>query len=115
MNKAHEECIELLQIVHGICKKENLKYTIASNTLIAYENGVEFEKCAPIIYIALMYRHFVRLKEALCGFCSEHSGYSFHDYTNTEQFDTFESWFVKESRSSFGRTGRRRHSIMERV
>ncbi len=101
MNKAHEECIELLNIIHGICKNENLKYTIASNTLIAYENGVEFEKCAPIIYIALMYDHFVRLKEALCGFCSEHGGYSFHDYTNTEQFDTFESWFVKESKIKF--------------
>lgn len=101
MNKAHEECIELLNIVHRICKNENLKYTIASNTLIAYENGVEFEKCAPIIYIAVMYNHFVRLREVLCGFCSEHSGYSYHDYTNTEQFDAFESWFVKESKIKF--------------
>lgn len=101
MNKAHEECIELLNIVHGICKDKNLKYTIAATTLISYEKGVKFENCAPIIYIAVMYDHFLRLKEALCGFCGAHDGYSFHDYTNTEQFDTFESWFVKESKIKF--------------
>lgn len=101
MNKAHKECIELLNIIHRICKSRNLKYTISADTLIAYENGMEFDECVPIIYIAAMYDNFLMLREELSAFCKDHSGYSLHDHTNTEQFDTFDIWFVKESKIDF--------------
>ena len=101
MNKAHEESIELLRIVHEICKNKNLKYTISADTLIAYERGMEFELCIPIIYIATMYHNFKALRAELYNFCSRRNGYSVHDYTNTEQFDTFDLWFVKESKIKF--------------
>lgn len=101
MNRAHEECMELLNIVHGICKNNNLKYTISADTLIAYENGMKFDECVPIIYLAAMYDDFILLKEKLYVFCNHSDGYSLHDYTNTEQFDTFDFWFVKESKINF--------------
>lgn len=101
MNRAHEECIELLNIVHEICKSSHLQYTISADTLIAYENKMAFDECIPIIYIAAAYDHFLLLKEKLSDFCNQHSGYSLHDQPNTEQFDTFDFWFVKESKINF--------------
>lgn len=101
MSKAHEECMELLEIVHEICKKNDLKYTITANTLIAYDRGIEFDEYAPIIYIAAMYHDFSLLREHLLDFCKKDHRFSVHDYTNTEQFDTFELWFVKEPQMTF--------------
>lgn len=101
VNKAHEESIELLNIVHGICKNKNLKYTISADTLIAYEGEMDFDECIPIIYIATMYDNFKLLRAELCNFCNNNNGYSVHDYANTEQFDSFDLWFVKESKINF--------------
>lgn len=101
VNKAHEECIELLSIVHKICKNNNLKYTISADTLIAYDGKMEFDECIPIIYIAVMYNDFKVLKEELSSFCNYNNEYSLHDFENTEQFDTFDLWFVKESKIKF--------------
>lgn len=101
MNEAHIESLELLDIVHKICWENNIQYTITADTLIAYANGVEFVDCLPVIYMAVIYKEYRRLYELLERFCSENKGYSIHDYRNTEQFDTFDCWFVKESRINF--------------
>lgn len=101
MNQAHEECIDLLKIVHEICKNKNLIYTISADTLISHVNGLAFEECVPIVYIAMMYRDFQILKDQLHLFCKNNLEYSLHDYLNTQQFETFETWFVKESNIRF--------------
>lgn len=95
MNVAHKEALELLGIIHKICEKEKIKYTIAADTLIAYDAKMDFGECEPIIYIALMYPDFVILKERLENFCKQDKSFSFNDYKNTKQFETFEAWFVK--------------------
>lgn len=95
MNVAHKEALELLGIIHKICEKEKIKYTIAADTLIAYDAKMDFGECEPIIYIALMYPDFVILKERLENFCKQDKSFSFHNYKNTKQFETFEAWFVK--------------------
>lgn len=104
MNTAHYESLELLKIVHGICVDNNIKYTIAADSLIEYKNKMEFGDCIPIIYIALMYKDCELLCNLLQQYCENHIGYSFHDYKNTEQFDTFERWFIKESKINFSKT-----------
>lgn len=101
MNNAHKECLELLQIIHKISKKNKLKYTLAADSLVAYNNGVNFDDCPPIIYLAIVYPEFLILKKALKDYCIQHEDYSVHDHENTLQFDTFEMWFVKESKICF--------------
>ena len=101
MNDAHKDCLELLKIVHGICEVKNIIYTIAADTLIAYEKSVEFEQNLPVIYIACLYPEFSKLRKSLIDFCQDTDKFSLHDYTNTEQFETFEMWFVKEPRIHF--------------
>lgn len=95
MNKAHEEALELLKIVHKICNGENIKYTIAADTLIAYDARMKFDDCVPIIYLSLIYCDYLRLKRGLEEYCEHNNSFSFHDYKNTNQFDSFEAWFVK--------------------
>lgn len=95
MNEAHKEALELLNIVHTICIEEKMKYTIAADTLISYDIGMNFDDCPPIIYISLLYCDFIRLKNRLVEFCKQNKNFSFHDYMNTKQFDTFEAWFIK--------------------
>ena len=101
MNLAHIESLELLKIVHEICKKNNIKYTISSGSLIAYEHKMDFEQCVPIIYIALFYPEYEKLGIYLKQYTENNSDYSYHDFYNTEQMDGFESWFVKESKIIF--------------
>ncbi|MCM1120364.1 MAG: LicD family protein [bacterium] len=101
MNEAHKESLELLDIVHKICRENNLCYTLTADTLIAYANGMDFTDCNPVIYLAIIYKDYQRLFMLLKNFCSENKGYSIHDYRNTAQFDTFDCWFVKESKIHF--------------
>lgn len=101
LNKAHKESLELLNIVHKICKIKNITYTITADTLIAYQNNVPFENCVPMIYIAVMYPDFLQIKTELLQYCNNNCQYSIHDYTNTKQFNTFELWFVKEADIQF--------------
>lgn len=101
MNTAHKECIDLLSIVHNLCKSCGVKYTISANTLILYENNIDFESNAPIIHIACAYPQYLILKDKLLAFCNQNKDYSFHDYSNTDQFETFEAWFVKEGKMEF--------------
>ena len=96
MNQAHEECLELLKIVHRICSDRQLKYTITADTLIAYVYGLQFDESIPIVYIAMMYRDFLVLRNELLLLGESKTGYSVRDHFNTPQFDTFEMWFVKE-------------------
>lgn len=107
MNEAHRESLELLDIVHKICKENNLCYTLTADTLIAYANGMDFADCNPVIYLAAVYKDYQRLFGLLKDFCSVHEGYSIHDYRNTEQFDTFDCWFIKESKIHFKEEKRR--------
>ncbi len=107
MNEAHRESLELLDIVHKICVEKGLRYTITADTLIAREGGMQFEDCAPVIYLAALYEDYRRLFALLEHFCGMNKGYSLHDYRNTEQFDTFDCWFVKESRIHFREEKRR--------
>lgn len=95
MNIAHEEALELLQIVHEICAKDKIKYTITADTIIAYDAKMSFDDCEPIIYLAVLYNDFLKLKKSLTEYCEQNDQFTFHDYKNTEQFDTFEAWFVK--------------------
>ena len=101
MNLAHMESLELLKIVHGICKNNNIKYTISSESLITYEENMDFKQCVPITYIALFYKEYEKLGNCLKQFVEMNKEYSFHDYYNTEQMDGFESWFVKEPKIVF--------------
>ena len=98
MNEAHVESLELLKIVHTICDEEKMKYSIVADTLIAYVEGMNFDDCVPIIYIALLYNDFLRLKKRLIQYCKHNKHFSFHDYNNTDQFESFEAWFVKMPR-----------------
>lgn len=95
MNEAHKESLELLKIVHMICIEEKIKYTITADTLIAYDAGMNYDDCPPIIYISLLFCDFNKLKIRLEKLCRQNINYSLHDYKNTKQFDTFEAWFVK--------------------
>lgn len=96
MNLAHRESLELLEIVHQICKENDIKYTLSAASLIAYENNMDFEQCVPIIYISLFYREYKELESHLKSFVEHNKEFSYHNYYNTEQMDGFESWFVKE-------------------
>ena len=96
MNLAHRESLELLEIVHQICKENNIKYTLSAASLIAYENNMDYEQCVPIIYISLFYREYMELEKHLESFVEHNKEFSYHNYYNTEQMDGFESWFVKE-------------------
>lgn len=98
LNSAHREALALLEIVDDLCTQNQLKYTLASGTLIAYINAVPFSKSEPGITVALLYPHFLKLKEELERYCENNDGFSLHDYTNTEQFETVDLWFVKQSR-----------------
>ncbi len=102
LNRAHRMALELLEIVDGLCTKNQLKYTLASGTLIAYVNEVPFSKSVPTITVALLYPHFCKLKEELIKYCEDNDGFSLHDYTNTEQFETVDLWFVRQSRVRLG-------------
>jgi len=101
LNEAHQESLELLDIVHKICIENNILYTVTADTLIAYAGGMEFEACSPVIYLALPYKEFRRLYALLEKFCGANRGYTVHDYRNTEQFDTFDCWFVREPKMTF--------------
>lgn len=102
MNQAHAESLELLEIVHTICKSQDIQYTLADNTLISYVNGINFEESIPMIQIALLYPAFIKLKKALKEFCAIHSEeYSLHDYSNTKQFYSLDMWFVKMAKIQF--------------
>lgn len=97
LNRAHKNALELLKIAHEICQEKGFKYTLAADTLIGYVNELPFSDDMPIIYIALMYQDFCVLRERLSQFCENNQDYSIHDYSNTEQFNTFELWFVKHA------------------
>ena len=90
----HDLALELLDIVHKICVKENILYTLSGETLIKYETS-SFSYPFPIIHISLMYENFIRLKECLKNFCENNARYSIQDFSNTEQFNTVDTWFVK--------------------
>lgn len=101
MNNAHKESLELLGIVHNKCIGAGIKYSISADTLISLEGGLGFDDYIPEIYLSLVYCDYIRLREILINFCQENPGFSYHDYRNTDQFETFEAWFVKESQIHF--------------
>ena len=97
LNKAHRNALELLEITHELCREKDIKYTLMADTLIGYVNQLPFSEDNPIIYVALMYQDFCVLREQMLQFCNNNQGYSVHDYSNTEQFNTFELWFIKHA------------------
>lgn len=101
MNSAHQESLELLEIVHKLCMQRDIKYTIFGESLIEYEYNMEFDKSVPIVYIALLCDEFKILSDELKKYVKEHVEYSYHDHENTSQMNAFESWFVKESKIVF--------------
>lgn len=98
MNSAHKAALELLRTVDEICVQNQITYTIAADTLLYYAEALPYYESIPIIYIALLYPDYCRLKKRLHQFCSDHQGYSLHDHRNTRQFETLDFWFVKHSR-----------------
>lgn len=96
LNKAHKDALELLEIVHKFCVQENIVYTISADTLINYGN-MEFSMRAPTIYISIMYESFVRLENYIKELCLSDNHYSMHNYTNTKQFYSLDTWFVKKT------------------
>ncbi len=97
LNQAHQDALQLLEIIHGICTAENLAYTLTADTLACFTEGFPFKKAVPAIYIAVTYREFLIIREKLLGFCEEREGYSVHDFSNTKQFDSLDLWFVKHA------------------
>ena len=95
LNEVHKEVLEMLRIVHNFCVDKNIKYTIAADTLINY-NNMHFSECAPIIYIAVRYENFQKIEKYLMDLCANNNYYSIHNFNNTKQFNTLDTWFVKK-------------------
>lgn len=97
LNTAHKAALELLKIVDEYCVSEKIIYTLTGRTLISLGN-LDFSSCYPALSIAVEYESYKKIITYLEMFCIENSDFSVHDYHNTDQFYTCETWFVKKSR-----------------
>lgn len=103
LNRAHKEALELLSIIDAYCIKEGIIYTL-SDTTLASIGRVDFKKMYPMISIAVEYEGYKNIVNYLKEYCENQEGYSVQDYTNTKQFYTCKTWFVKKSRVKLDET-----------
>lgn len=97
LNEAHKTALLLLKIVDDYCINNKIVYTLSDSSLIALEK-LDFSLCYPRINIAVEYEGYKRIIQYLNDFCKKNNGYSLHNYKNTNQFYTPDSWFVKHSK-----------------
>ena len=97
LNKAHKEALDLLRIVDEFCVQQNIVYTLSGNTLVAL-GKIDFQKCFPLINIAVEYNGFAKIMDYLKKYCEENKEYSVHNYENSKQFYSSNVWFVKKSK-----------------
>ena len=76
LNEAHKESLELLGIIHNICINNRIKYTISADSLVAFEGGMDFDDCIPVVYISLLFKEFSILKKEIMEFCGDNQEYS---------------------------------------
>lgn len=97
LNRAHNAALELLSIVDAYCIKEGIIYTL-SDTTLASVGKVDFKTMYPTISIAVEYEGYLKIINYLKEYCLDNEEYSIHNHTNTKQFYTCATWFVKKSR-----------------
>lgn len=96
----HKDALELLGLIHDLCKENEIYYTLVGKALLCYVHEHSFYNVRPQISIALKYSDFIRLKEILKSYIKVHSGYFLVDKDSCKQFDTLEIWFAKKSKVS---------------
>lgn len=97
MSSTHYEALELLQIIHTICKKKKLPYTLVGSALLCHVKGKSFAEIPPNIHIALKYTYFQILQDELRKFVEHNPGYILADKENCKQFTTLSLWFAKKN------------------
>jgi len=97
LSGAHLDALELLKIIHDICKKEHLSYSLWDDCLICHFYGKPFANISPYIVIALKYGHFQKLRGLLLRFVQEHPDYILADPDHEQQFDSMGLWLAKRN------------------
>ncbi len=98
MTEAHYEALELLGVIHQICKDNNLRYTLVGEALVRYLNKQSISAGSPNISIVLKYEDFCILKDRIKSYVGETSDYVFADINNVRQFDSLSFWFAKRNK-----------------
>lgn len=98
MTEAQMEALGLLKLVDGVCRKNNLKYTLGSRALINYEYQHSEEYFDPnSIFICLIYKDYLELLDTLKLHNGEYN-VDILTYRNKDNFDSLSAWIMHKGK-----------------
>lgn len=99
MTNAQNEALSLLKIIHTVCLKYGLKYTLAGSSLINYEYAYGEEYFSPNnIMICLLYKDYIELLDKLHIHKDDYKIELINSHT-AKNFDSLSTWIVFTGKS----------------